>query len=150
FHRVLEDHVSACFAAIVENDKIDEALRQFPHKVVGLTPFRLVFSQLLHHVLENKKFMHFEGKIQFIFDNQQESKEVHEDWEKLFSKHPVIQTEIASEPLFLRDNDVMPLQAADHYAWWTRRREVERITGIERLEPPWKGTKPIPNLRITF
>jgi len=40
-------------------------------------------------------------------------------------------------PRIRKDDDVRPLQAADLEAWWVRRRGLEQLRGIPRLEYPW-------------
>jgi hypothetical protein len=150
FHRIMEENVVAACACIVERATIDEALKRFPMKVVGLTPYRLAFEKLMHHVVDQRPTLGLAGKIEFIFDKQTEAKEVHALWSKMLETNPLLAAGVADEPQFRDDKDVRPLQAADHYAWWVRRRWIESATGCERLVPPWTSSKPVPQITIAL
>jgi hypothetical protein len=44
---------------------------------------------------------------------------------------------LGGTPNFKSDDNVLPLQAADLEAWWLRRRWLEKLKAIPRLEYPW-------------
>ena len=48
-----------------------------------------------------------------------------------------IQHLIGSTPIFRKDDDLRPLQAADLEAWWVRLRGTEKVKGLPRREYPW-------------
>jgi hypothetical protein len=55
---------------------------------------------------------------------------------------------LTSTPQFHDEKRLKPLQAADFHAWWIRRRYVERITKIAKLEAPWKSKGTIKYMQV--
>lgn len=89
-------------------------------------------------------------KIDWVFDDRTEKKKLLAEWDSVMRNagRDVLHM-IGSTPIFRNDNDVLPLQAADLEAWWLRRRWVEKLNGLERLEYPWQPTN-IPEITVVF
>ena len=81
-------------------------------------------------------------KIDWIFDERlMEQGNLLSVWEALVHDAPDdVKPMIGSTPVFRKDDQVLPLQAADLEAWWMRRRAMEKLKGLPRLEYPWMPT----------
>jgi hypothetical protein len=79
--------------------------------------------------------------VDFVFDDQTERVRIEPAWNYFYSTIPLrIQRLIMSRPTFRRDDDVLPLQAADLIAWWGRRRYVEGTLAQAKLYPDeWRS-----------
>ena len=86
-------------------------------------------------------------KIDFIFDNRSEKKEIISAWDETVEKtDDVIKGLIGATPRFENDREFLPLQAADLWAWWVREwYEEEESEAPDRLRNfdvgSWKGNK---------
>lgn len=81
-------------------------------------------------------------KVDWVFDEHKNAGRVSEIWGAVIhdAPNPYVKRMLAGAPNFRRDDDVRPLQAADLEAWWMRRRGLEQLRGVTRLEYPWTPT----------
>jgi Protein of unknown function (DUF3800) len=88
-------------------------------------PYFVAFRILIDSVGEQgDKMMSWlpDEKIDFIFDDQSQKKIIYEAWDAyMASKEPDVRKQFGSTPRFENDNEFMPLQAADLWAWWVRK-----------------------------
>lgn len=61
-----------------------------------------------------------DAKVDFIFDDQSEKKFLLREWEDYLSKREEARSLFSSHPRFENDQEFLPLQAADLWAWWVR------------------------------
>jgi len=74
--------------------------------------------------------------VDFVFDDQTERVRIEKAWDYYYSTIPRrVRKLIMSRPTFRRDDDVLPLQAADLLAWWGRHRYVEGTLSQAKLFP---------------
>ena len=84
-------------------------------------------------------------KVDFYFDNQSGKAEIIASWDDYVANRGEGITELyGATPRFENDQEFLPLQAADFWAWWIRRayetRAVDRI--FEKLDfGTWKGER---------
>lgn len=84
-------------------------------------------------------------KIDFIFDNQGEKSYILAAWDEVVEAHPPeIRKLFGATPRFEDDQEFLPLQAADFWAWWVREWYEEDASPIpDRLKNrdfgKWKG-----------
>ena len=78
-------------------------------------------------------------KVDWIFDERlKEQGQFLGIWDAIIHDAPEhIKPLIGGAPNFRKDDDVCPLQAADLEAWWMRRKGLEELNGLPRLEYPW-------------
>lgn len=76
--------------------------------------------------------------VNFIFDDRSEEKQIREAWESYVkSVDPEIQRLYGAKPRFENDEDILPLQAADLWAWWVRKWHSEGTP--EKMAEPELG-----------
>jgi hypothetical protein len=82
--------------------------------------------------------------IEFIFDDQTERKNIDRAWDYFKATIPrSYKKKLAGRPSFKRDDDVLPLQAADLIAWWGRHQYVRGNLEHAKLFPSeWTAGRP--------
>src|ERR1700746_1350220 len=80
--------------------------------------------------------------IDFIFDNKSEKEKVLTGWDWFISSlNPDMRKLVCPCPIFRKDEDFMPLQAADLWAWWVRKWFLDgNDNGVKNLDLP-RGSK---------
>jgi hypothetical protein len=141
FYATIEHHVMAEFCLMVPPDALRRVFGDHDH--YGRNPFFFSAGELMLLITRNLKNLHLpQEPIDFIFDTSLTEKPILlEGWEFARSRAKPVPTNLfeifKNPPTFRDDKDVLPLQAADMYAWWMRRKFQERIGGLERREYPW-------------
>jgi Protein of unknown function (DUF3800) len=148
FYRIIGDHdLTAISCAIDERDLRNAvsriwSLNRFINVGVFMDTFFFVFRALVDHIHEHRNLLPMlrEEKIDLIFDNQSQKNKIIGAWDLFVSsRHPSIQSRFGATPRFEDDNDFLPLQAADLWAWWVRE-------WYERGKPMDGGTMYLPPL----
>jgi hypothetical protein len=132
FYRVIERHVLASVSA-----KINVAdLRRVQARILipGLdidwgtyaNPYFVTFRCLMDmfHIHRHKmtELLPAEQKIDFYFDNQSDKKAIIEMWENYIKERSEeVRKFYGAAPSFREDEEFLPLQAADFWAWWVRK-----------------------------
>jgi hypothetical protein len=90
--------------------------------------------------------------VDFIFDQESEIEPLREAWDLMkLSSTPEFRKLMGEKPIDQDDKKVMPLQAADLYAWWVRHWRINNIKdGVEKLKFPWPVSKDITRLDMEF
>jgi hypothetical protein len=102
-------------------------------------PYAVLFYGIISCILRHYSRVAPEEKIDFVFDEQPgQMRKVLDGWDQwmaiLDDDHRDM---IAGPPIFRRDTDMLPLQAADMHAGWLRRLNLTVDTGSEPPPPPW-------------
>jgi hypothetical protein len=132
FYRVIERHVLASVSA-----KINVAdLRRVQARILipGLdidwgtyaNPYLVTFRCLMDmfHIHRHKmtELLPAEQKIDFYFDNQSDKKAIIEMWQNYIKERSEeVRKFYGAAPSFRDDEEFLPLQAADFWAWWVRK-----------------------------
>ena len=153
-YSLIEEFASAQFSFIVRPDDLSNFFTD-PKDHYGRHPFYFGADCLVSTIGRDiEKFGLPRAQVDFWFDNQ--------DWEqmrflaeadagrKLALDNPPPFKVLHNLPNFADEKQVLPLQAADLFAWWERRRYVERLTGNEQLPYPWKSKRNIRGVRIEY
>jgi hypothetical protein len=113
-------------------------------------PYFQAFKWLITGLIQNQEKLKLAEPIDFIFDAESESGKIHAAWgDYKNSQSPEIQKMIGDEPVYKDDKKVMPLQAADLYAWWVRRWQLEdRENHLAELKFPWRVQRDISRFHI--
>jgi hypothetical protein len=106
-------------------------------------PYYLAWRAVITLSIEGSKHLNLNEPIQFVFDDQSEKTNIIKAWDDFYaSVPPDVRARIRGTPSFLRDDDVMPLQAADLIAWWARRQYVKDKDSMKSLFPTsWSDGK---------
>lgn len=158
FYRVIEGHVSAAVSCVIDVAGLVKAVREFqwPPNFVNLkrleNPYFVAFKAIMNVLAQHQVKLGIDQPIDFIFDEESEKKTVLEGWEriKLFST-PDVRALMGDMPIYRDDKSVLPLQAADLFAWWIRHWRLEGVGGgVENLRFWWEPKVDIPRLDMSF
>ena len=132
FFRVIEKHVMASVSVKIFTRDIDFAQKRIfvPDAVIDWepvsNPYYICFRCLMDLFHINRPSMDFvfgEGnKIDFFFDIQSESSQILTMWDEYLSNRPDdVRRRYGGHPVFKSDEEFLPLQSADFWAWWVRK-----------------------------
>ena len=100
-----------------------------------LMAFRCLIDMFHSRRQEISALIPLNEKVDFYFDEQRESGVIHAAWRDFIERRPdEIRSRFGAEPKFENDEDFMPLQAADFWAWWVRKWWAEGSP--EKIESP--------------
>jgi hypothetical protein len=91
--------------------------------------------------------------VDFIFDEQSEKDKVIDGWRSGYrdSVSDDVRAITGKDPIFRNDEKFLPLQAADIYAWWSRKRWEEHGTiALPSLPFPWSIKRDVRRLVMEF
>lgn len=136
FYRIIENHVLAHVSCKIDMSELSAIRRKFyiPGTVIDWgnygNPYFVAFRCLLDmfHLrrTEMAEVLPLQEKIDFYFDNQSEKRVIIAMWEKYIStRSDDARQHYGATPRFENDEEFLPLQAADFWAWWVRKWYVE-------------------------
>ncbi len=158
FYDVIERHIPAAISCVIPIETLKSVVRSFDfpslkgNRKLLENPYYLALPSLITLTAKYQDKMQLNEKIDFIFDEQvMEEDKIHQSW-SFFKKNfpPALLHNLSGHPIFRNDKELKPLQAADLWAWVTRKRYNEKITGDLKWEPPWRERKPIHQLHIEY
>lgn len=130
FYRVIEDHVAGAISITLRISEMERAMARVrvdgePIGWPGWTPYHYAFRALMDGLHGEKhvfnELMPIDEPIDFIFDRQAEASTLLSLWDRYVeSAPPDIRKRYGSMPRFEDDEDFLPLQAADLWAWAVR------------------------------
>lgn len=127
FYRCIENHkvFPVCFGINERSYKRALGRLTVPgHDLSALgNAFTLLFfcfvSNVTRIIDERKDLFPPDGKIDFYFDDRKEKGLILREWDRFTaSSSEKFRNRLGPAPRFEDDNDFMPLQAADFWAWW--------------------------------
>jgi uncharacterized protein DUF3800 len=135
FFRIIEKHVSLAISCKVSVIDIKRAKNRLwiPNVSVSYldalaNPWKFEFVALLDMLFHNRNrelirsLIPNDEKIDFYFDTRSEKKAITKGWEAFVLRRPdKFRQFCGAVPRFEDDNDFLPLQAADFWAWWIRK-----------------------------
>jgi Protein of unknown function (DUF3800) len=133
FYRVIEAHILgyvSCKIDISDLNDIHLRLRvgSLPLLKWGMlrSPYYVAFRGLLDMFHRHRDKMTaaipLDEKIDFYFDNQSEKGALIATWDRYMMDRPEdVRKHFGATPRFEDDEDFLPLQAADFWAWWVRK-----------------------------
>ncbi|MEL6876672.1 MAG: DUF3800 domain-containing protein [Pseudomonadota bacterium] len=139
FWRIIEENVLFSLSCKIRIDDFRKAKERIviSHEVgqkpidtnwgMWALPYTIAFQALLDGFNHNREIIDEEldpeQPIDFIFDEQlHEKKALLESWDAFIgSRKPEIRHRYGKTPIFRDDRDILPLQAADLWAWWVRK-----------------------------
>jgi Protein of unknown function (DUF3800) len=120
-------------------------------------PYWLCFSGLLgsfqkHRIKESKlaDILPLNERVDFYFDRRsaRDSNEIAAHWEDFASKET--QSLYGTVPRFENDEEFLPLQAADYWAWWVRNIYENKNRSRKSSDIAFKPARSIPALAYAF
>lgn len=173
FHLVIEKYpLLPVFARMNLQDfsaALEEAHSSLMH--IGISNdfqvFRNPYVFLLRHMIDMfherrdafAKQLPLDEKVDFIFDNQSEKSHILTAWDAIVAGHlDQVKERFGATPRFEDDQEFLPLQAADFWAWWVRE-------WFEEDSPPtpevpdkmkqrdfgsWRGNKQMPIFSLSY
>ena len=136
FYRVIENHVLlsiSCRLNLVDFKRAHESVASLLRETTKINvhfkmwnnPWYMAFRILLdkfHSEREKiREICPLDQKIDFIFDNRSEKASILSVWDEIIAnRESKIQEYYGATPRFENDQDFLPLQAADLWAWWVR------------------------------
>lgn len=162
YYRVIEDHVDAAVACIVDLRALDDAfsILQLPDWANDLNhfknPYYSAFSQLIPAVAIARSYNELVeqelGPVDFVFDNSSNKAQCIEGWEgyKKYIMTPRGRSLLGDQPIFRDSATTLPLQAADLWCYWIREWCSRGLKPEEIGELPfeWKPRRLIPILYL--
>src|SRR5215216_3948043 len=83
------------------------------------TPYYITLIDLVIQLKRVATRIGLTERIEFIFDEQMmEKRQIRDAWDGIKITRPDIAAHLGNEPRFEKDDDFLPLQAADKLAWW--------------------------------
>ena len=142
FYKLVEEHVISSISCRMNMDVYRSAIARSERMAVGLptshpfyrvsvdpgvfrNPFRLLFRLMMDTFHTNReKFaskLPLEQKVDFIFDDQSEKDIIVGEWARYIDlREEELKPLYGATPRFENDQEFLPLQAADLWAWWVR------------------------------
>jgi Protein of unknown function (DUF3800) len=106
-------------------------------------PYSLAFYAIISIVFKYLTSIGYDDNMDFIFDTQDDQVDnVRDGWRFYASNLPDDQRKKIGYPNFYDDKRVLPLQAADMFAGWTRRMDAALLTGELIPRTNWSERAP--------
>lgn len=144
FYRVIEEYVTGAISVVIPVQDLVSEVRKAPWPK-GLqidhfeNPFYYAFHSMVNGVAHEQLNWGITQPIDFIFDYETVRKFPQHWWELMkIGASPRARTVMGDRPIFRDDQKILPLQAADLWAWWVRKWALERVAdGVEKLRLTW-------------
>ncbi|TDI79804.1 MAG: DUF3800 domain-containing protein [Betaproteobacteria bacterium] len=137
FVKIIEKHVLAFVSVKIDESELRRALSRIwvPNVAIDwamlvnsyYATFRCLLDMFHLNRSEMTQVFSANERIDFIFDSQVEEKAILSSWDEYIKEQPVEVKQYYGEiPRFEDDEEFLPLQAADFWAWWVRKWYVDR------------------------
>jgi hypothetical protein len=159
FYKVIEEqNVTAAISCVVHTAELIKVVKEisWPSFIINIrsikNPYRFAFKAIIDGLLQRQIQLNIHEPVDFIFDQDSEIESLQEAWDLMkLSSTPELRRLMGNKPIDQDDKKVLPLQAADLYAWWVRHWRVNNIKdSVERLKFPWPVSRDISRLDMEF
>jgi hypothetical protein len=139
-YSVIDKYVFFEVSSVVLMEPLKRIFSDFPKQASN--PYYYGLVSLIDGVIRRQIECGMKERIDFIFDERpMEQSKLLSVWDAAVHDSPeYVKSMIGSTPDFKKDtgpDGLRPLQAADLEVWWLRRRWLEKLRGLPRLEYPW-------------
>jgi hypothetical protein len=134
FFRVIEDHIVGFISATIDASEVRRARDRLfvPNAAIDWdryrSPWYFAFLCLMDKFHAERavldELIPQDATVDFYFDERREKKSIIESWDDYLSLRP-FRSNYGATPRFENDEDFLPLQAADFWAWWVRKWRIE-------------------------
>jgi hypothetical protein len=159
FYRLIEEfEIKASIAIVINTAELLEVERsiKYPSYITNPNsadnPYYWGFKYIVGSLAQHQREFNMLEPIDFIFDEDSEKVKIPRAWELMKNAaREDIGSLMGDMPIFRDDQKVMPLQAADLYAWWVLKwqREGGKEWAID-MPFPWSKRRKIQSLSIYF
>jgi Protein of unknown function (DUF3800) len=157
FYRLIEEfEIKASIAVIINTAELVQVERsiKYPSYITGLAdnPYYWGFKYIVGSLAKYQHEFKLLEPVDFIFDEEGEKVRIPRAWEilKTAARGDIGQL-MGDMPIFRDDAKVMPLQAADLYAWWILKWQREGVKDWGKEMPfPWSKKRKIQSLASTL
>jgi hypothetical protein len=159
FYKVIEEqNVTAAISCVVRTAELVKVVSEtsWPPFITNIksiaNPYNFAFKAIIDGLLQHQVKLGVLEPVDFIFDQESEIGPLREAWDLMkLSAGAEFRKLMGEKPIDLDDKKVMPLQAADLYAWWVRHWRINSVKdGIEQLKFPWPVSRDITRLDMEF
>jgi len=110
-------------------------------------PYMWGVKRLVEKTIENQKEWGLSEPVDYIFDSRSEGDDVRAGWRMYEVFPPSGERDLVGrKPMFEDDEKVLPLQAADMWVWWCRKRWLEDGSFTREMDfpIPWGTWEDVP------
>ncbi len=159
FYRTIEEFtIKASIACVINTKELVEVERSviYPSNISNPNsadnPYYWGFKYITGLLAERQNLIGLNEPIDFVFDDESEKVKIPHAWDLMkIAAQPETARFMGDTPIFRDDKKVMPLQAADLYAWWAFKWQREGVRDWATLLPfPWGAKKNIPRIAAYF
>ena len=143
----IRDHVQGAVAMAVPLDPLKRVVSQTGLTAIG-NPYIWAIKGIINLTAQHQTDWGANEPIDFIFDERGEKQQLRDGWEIYKATVPEsIRAVTGRDPIFENDESVLPLQAADMWAWWCRKCWLEDGALLDNKFPiPWGSIGEIPTM----
>jgi len=126
-YRIIEKHIKAAICVIIDPHDLSAVVDELWLPVELKNPYWLGVKSILNFTAQHQEKLGFSEPINFIFDERSEKNQILQGWFGYVENIPP-ETRVLTgkQPQFEKEEEFLPLQAADLYAWWCRKWWHER------------------------
>ncbi|MCK5284146.1 MAG: DUF3800 domain-containing protein [Alphaproteobacteria bacterium] len=157
FYKIIEDNVLIAVSCIINTKELQTAVDGmnidiYPFLIKQLkNPYYVAFKAVISGLLKREKEFNLSHRVEFIFDEKTEKNLLINGWDNFLKTGPShIKHLIKGRPIWCSDKEVLPLQAADLWAYCVRYWEEEQIPWQNGLPYPLEKRNLIPGLHQTI
>lgn len=143
-YEVIDAHASYSVYSIVHVEPLQKLCAEYGFRKQAADPYYHALSEIIIGVakIQVAQGAPPDEKVDWVFDEHKSESRINEIWGAVVhdAPDPAVKKMLSGTPIFRKDDDIRPLQAADLEAWWMRLRGLEQLRGLPRLEYPWFPT----------
>ncbi len=153
FYRAIEEHVLASVCVVMPEEPLSKVVAEFELPSILQNPYHLGVKAIVDGCLQHQQLIGISDPIDFVFDEQTDvRRHVERAWDLFLEtlSEEELGT-IGARPIWGKSHLMMPLQAADIFVYWHRKRINEGGDVNDPYLPfPWKPKRNIRRLMIWF
>lgn len=159
FYRVIEENAVAAFSVRIDVAAMKRAkVRakwpvELEEKHAMSMPYYFAFRLIVEGLARVQSKLGLSQPVDFVFDEHTSSMRCSMAWDSFKKKAPPeFKHYLGALPIFRKEEEYLPLQAADLYAWWVRKWALAGIDGdgVEHQRFAWKPNKLFPRFHWIF
>ena len=115
-------------------------------------PYYFAFRSIINVLAQNQTKLGMTEPVDFIFDEESEKKYTLQYWDNMkIYVLPEVRKLMGNIPIYRKDEEAKPLQAADLFAWWARKWVLDGITNWPQTMPfPWSIKRELIRFNMDF
>jgi hypothetical protein len=123
-YRIIEKHIKAAICVVIDLSAVVDEL-WLPVQLKN--PYWLGVKSILNFTAQHQEKLGLSEPINFVFDERSEKEQILQGWFGYVENiPPETRALTGKQPQFENEEEFVPLQAADLYAWWCRKWWRER------------------------